>query len=168
MHATLGCHCTVRPQSRLPSFSVAQRNQGTERRNPLTLTSVTKYEVEGQVLRWSVFVGLASLCKSCCLTGNLTMRQPPRRWGLPGDGHPNVNTEARGLSNEEPAPSLQDGAGAAQGCSLHPESPAGSGGAGSAWTAPWQAPDAFPASSQSPLGSMTVSASSSSGSCKLP
>lgn len=72
--------------------------------------------------------------------------------------------EARGLSEKEPASSLQVRGGAAQGSSLHLESSAGSVGL---WTAPSQALDPFSGSSQSPLGNMAVRAISSSGSRKL-
>lgn len=72
---------------------------------------------------------------------------------------------ALGLHEKEPAPSLQVRVEAAQGPRLHLKSPVGPAGV---WSTPSQALEAFPGSSQSPLGNTAVSASSSSGSRKLP
>lgn len=88
----------------------------------------------------------------------------PSRWGLRSYCHPKINMQAWRLSEKEPAPSLQVRAGTAQGSRLHLEAPGGSAGG---WTTPSQALDPFSGSSQSPLGNMAVSASSSSESWKV-
>lgn len=83
--------------------------------------------------------------------------------GLQQAGVSAVSMETWGPVRRSQAPVCRLEPGTAQGSSLHLESPVGSAGV---CTTPSQAFDPLPRSSQSPLGNMAVSASSSSGSWK--